>query len=103
MHESFSSSTPSKVITVHVLADGQVITTLPEFQLVESRFEWVSRQEIIGRLLTLRRTTDPDKKSIIAIFEQGQLIREFVNLDEHFPVMAVLHPQQVTESPDLVD
>ena len=100
MHESFAPSSPSKVTTVHILANGQIIGSLPEFQLVEDRFAWVPRADMIARLLTLRRITDPDKKSIIAIYEKGHVIREFVNLDEHFPVAAVLNPQPLSESND---
>jgi hypothetical protein len=92
MSESFAPSSPSKVTTVHILDNGQIIGSLQEFQQVEDRFAWVSKADMIGRLLTLRRITDPEKKSIIAIYEEGHVIREFVNLDEHFPIAAVLNP-----------
>jgi hypothetical protein len=97
MSESFAPSSPSKVTTVHILGDGQIVGSLPEFQLVEDRFAWVSRADMIGRLLTLRRITDPDKKSVIAIYEEGHVIREFVNLDEHFPVAAILNQNTLSE------
>lgn len=102
MQDSFAPSSPSKVTTVHILGDGQIVSTLQEFQLVEDRFAWVSRADMIARILTLRRITDPEKKSIIAIYEEGHVIREFVNLDEHFPVVAVLNPQPVSESDNLI-
>ena len=98
MQESFAPSSPSKVTTVHILNNGQIVGSLQEFQLVEERFSWVSRADMISRLLTLRRVTDPDKKSIIAIYEEGRVIREFVNLDEHFPVAAILSEQPISES-----
>jgi hypothetical protein len=98
MGDSFAPSSPSKVTTVHILDDGQIVGSLQEFQLVEDRFAWVSRADMITRLLTLRRITDPEKKSIIAIYEQGRVIREFVNLDEHFPVAAILKSGEVSES-----
>jgi hypothetical protein len=97
MQDSYAPSSPSKVTTVHILGDGQVVGSLQEFQLVEDRFAWVSRADMIARLLTLRRITDPEKKSIIAIYEEGQVIKEFVNLDEHFPVAALLNPQPLSE------
>lgn len=93
-----SSDTPaplSKVTTVHILEDGQVITSLEEFIKVEERFSWVSKADMIARLLRLRRITDQEKKSIIAIFEEGNVIREFVNVDEHFPVAALLQEKFV--------
>ena len=93
MSESFAPSSPSKVTTVHILGNGQIVGSLQEFQLVEDRFAWVSKADMIARLLTLRRITDPEKKSIIAIYEEGHIIREFVNLDEHFPIAAVLNSQ----------
>jgi hypothetical protein len=101
MQDSFAPSSPSKVTTVHILGDGQIVSTLQEFQKVEDRFAWVSRPDMIARLLTLRRITDPEKKSIIAIYEEGHVIREFVNLDEHFPVAAVLNPQPLTPQNDI--
>ena len=98
MSESFAPSSPSKVTTVHILGNGQIVGSLQEFQQVEDRFAWVSKADMISRLLTLRRITDPEKKSIIAIYEEGHVIREFVNLDEHFPVAAVLNPQAQSET-----
>lgn len=102
MQESFAPSSPSKVTTVHILDNGQIVGSLQEFQLVEDRFAWVSRADMISRLLTLRRVTDPDKKSIIAIYEEGHAIREFVNLDEHFPVAALLNQQPLSETNNLL-
>ncbi len=101
MAESYAPSSPSKVTTVHILGNGQIVSSLQEFQLVEDRFSWVSKADMISRLLTLRRITDPEKKSIIAIYEEGHVIREFVNLDEHFPIAAVLNPQPQSEINDL--
>ena len=101
MQDSFAPSSPNKVTTVHILGDGQIITTLPDFQRVEDRFAWVSRADMIARILTLRRITDPEKKSIIAIYEEGQTIREFVNLDEHFPIAAVLNSGHLTQQNDV--
>ncbi|RYY31507.1 MAG: hypothetical protein EOO04_01005 [Chitinophagaceae bacterium] len=98
MEDSFAPSSPSKVTTVHILDDGQIVGSLQEFQLVEDRFAWVSRADMITRLLTLRRITDPEKKSVIAIYEQGKVIKEFVNLDEHFPIAAILNAGEVPES-----
>ncbi|HMF72090.1 MAG TPA: hypothetical protein VK616_11475 [Flavitalea sp.] len=102
MQESFAPSSPSKVTTVHILDNGRIVGSLQEFQLVEDRFAWVSRADMISRLLTLRRVTDPEKKSIIAIYEEGHVIREFVNLDEHFPVAALLNQQPLSESNNLL-
>jgi hypothetical protein len=99
MNQSSSDapSSPNKVTTVHILGDGQVIASLEEFQQVEDRFSWVSRTDIIARLLRLRRITDHQKKSVIAIYEDGNVIREFVNVDEHFPVAALLQAKSIDD------
>lgn len=94
---SDSPSSPNKVTTVHILEDGQVIASLEEFQQVEERFSWVSKPDMIARLLRLRRITDQQKKSVIAIYEEGMMIREFVNVDEHFPVAALIQEKSVDE------
>jgi hypothetical protein len=99
MYQSSSNTpaSPNKVTTVHILEDGQVIASLEEFQQVEERFSWVSKPDMIARLLRLRRITDQQKKSVIAIFEEGMVIREFINIDEHFPVAALLKEKSIDE------
>ena len=55
---------------------------------VEERFAWVERKLIVERILHLRSLTDDDKKSVIVIYEEGQVIKEFVNVDHSFIPLA---------------
>jgi hypothetical protein len=72
------------VHTAHILVSGQIIYTLKEFQQVEHRFEWVSRKEIIEKIIHLRSLTRDDKKSVLAIYESGHQIKEYVNVESDF-------------------
>jgi hypothetical protein len=72
------------VTTVHILKSGELVFSLDEYQKVEDRFTWVNRRDIVTKILRLRPLTDLTKKSIIAIYEDGNSIREFVNVDPDF-------------------
>ena len=74
----------AKVTTVHVLATGEIITSLDDYLKVQDRFAWVSRAYIISTIFRLRRLTQSPKKSLIVIFEEGQVIKEYVNVEESF-------------------
>ena len=75
---------PGTVNTVHILNSGEILCSLEEYMLFESRFEWVDRSHIVAKMLDLRRRTDTTRKSVIAIYEEGQRIKEFVNVDDTF-------------------
>ena len=77
IHRLFRSSTQGAVCTVHILSNGELVSSLDSYQKVEDRFAWVDKKEIISKLLSLRKVTDEGKKSIIAIYENGTEIREF--------------------------
>ncbi|HLX91986.1 MAG TPA: hypothetical protein VKR32_09910 [Puia sp.] len=81
---SFQLPDYGQVHTLHVLKSGEIITTLAEFEPVEHRFQWVDRKAIIQRILYLRTVTDNAKKSVIVIYEDGQLVRELVNVEREF-------------------
>ncbi len=90
IHRLFRSSTQGAVCTVHILSTGELVRfTLDSYQKVEDRFAWVDKKEIISKLLSLRKVTDEGKKSIIAIYENGQEIREFINVEEDFSPLFV--------------
>lgn len=72
------------VNTLHILKTGEVISSHDQYQFVEDRFNWVDKPGIISRILRLRLVTDSHKKTIIAIYEDGQIIKEFVNVDDYF-------------------
>ena len=81
---SFDIPNLGSVTTVHILKGGELVLSLDEYQKVEDRFTWVNRRDIVTKILRLRSLTDLTKKSIIAIYEEGNSIKEFVNVDPDF-------------------
>lgn len=82
--QSYQVTEPGLVNTIHILSSGEIISSLEEYLKVEDRFSWVNRSFIIAKMLELRKVTDSRKKSIIAIYEEGHLIREYINVEETF-------------------
>ncbi|MES1218465.1 MAG: hypothetical protein ABUT20_23360 [Bacteroidota bacterium] len=76
------------VNTLHILNTGEVISTHDQYQFVEDRFNWVDKARIISRILRLRLLTESHKKSVIAIYEDGQVIKEYINVDDYFQPLA---------------
>jgi hypothetical protein len=74
----------ASVYTVHILKTGDIITSLEDYRKVQDRFTWVDQAHIISTIFRLRRLTESPKKSIIVIYEEGQLIKEYVNVEENF-------------------
>ena len=83
MSQSFSPADPGTVRTIHILKDGTFVSSVEDFQAVQERFAWVNKADMIRRILHLRTVTDESKKSVIAIYEEGQ-IKEFHNVDQWF-------------------
>ena len=69
--EDYQVSERGIVSTVHVLKTGEVIS-------------WVDRTYIVSKILALQKRTDDRKRSFIVIYEDGNVIREFVNVDQSF-------------------
>lgn len=80
-HPSYPAPYSGQVNTVYILNTGEVISSPKEYMEVESRFAWASKLLIVTRILQLRSLTDCDKQSLIAIYEEGHLIKEFVNVE----------------------
>jgi hypothetical protein len=74
----------ARVYTVHILKTGEIITSLEDYLKVQDRFAWVDQAYIISTIFRLRRLTESPKKSIIVIHEEGQVIKEYVNVEENF-------------------
>jgi hypothetical protein len=72
------------VSTIHVLKSGEVISSVQDYLKVEDRFTWVDRTFIVSKILELQKKTDDHKRSFIVIYEDGNLIREFVNVEQGF-------------------
>ncbi len=72
------------VSTMHVLASGEIIDSREAFEKVQDRFAWADRTYIIRRILQLGAITTESKKSIMVFYEDGHLIREFINVEKEF-------------------
>lgn len=72
------------VSTMHVLTTGEIIDTREGFEKVQERFAWADRSQVIRRILQLRTMTEGQKKSIIVFYEDGHMIREFINVEKGF-------------------
>ena len=72
------------VSTIHVLKTGEIISNVQDYMKVEDRFSWVDRTYIISKILDLQKKTDDRRRSYIVIYEDGNLIREFINVDQTF-------------------
>ena len=76
------------VSTIHILESGEVISSIEGYLKVEDRFSWVDKAFIVSKILSLRKLTDDSKRSVIAIYEDGHKIREFVNVEHEFVPLA---------------
>lgn len=73
-----------KVHTLHILEDGEIISSLEAFMKVEERFSWVNKSAIVSSILKLHKLTDDRKQSVVVVYESGRRIKEFVNIDTWF-------------------
>ncbi len=77
--------TDSKTVNIiRILKDGQLVLTLEEYKRVAERFAWEDRTTILKKLFSLKEKTDDNKKSVIAIYEDGKHVAEFLNVEEYF-------------------
>jgi len=72
-----------QVDTIYILNNGNVILTKSEFELIAEKFAWVNQNEIENKVLELRSQTDSNRKSIIAVYETGN-IKSFPNISKNF-------------------
>ncbi len=72
------------VSTVHVLTGGEIIYSLQDFLKIESRFSWVDKKYLVTKILELQKKTDDRRRSFLVIYEDGNQIREYVNMDQTF-------------------
>ena len=64
------------VNTIHILRSGEVVSSVDGYMKVEDRFLWVDK------------LTDDHKRSVIVIYEEGHIIREYVNVEHEFVPLA---------------
>lgn len=72
------------VSTIHVLRTGEIIYSVQDFMKIEDRFSWVDKKLLVRKILDLQKKTDDRKRTYIVIYEEGNMIREFLNVDQTF-------------------
>jgi hypothetical protein len=72
------------VSTMHVLANGEILSSREAFEKVQQRFDWADRKTCIQRILQLKSLTGNGKKSLIVFYEDGHLIKEHINVEADF-------------------
>ncbi|HTQ66425.1 MAG TPA: hypothetical protein VMI12_16650 [Puia sp.] len=82
--DDYQVSERGLVSTIHVLKSGEIIYSVHDYMKFEDRFSWVDKTYIVSKILELQKKTDDRKRSFIVIYEDGNLIREFVNVDQSF-------------------
>ncbi len=82
--EDYRISERGFVTTIHILNTGEIIYSVHDFMKVEDRFSWVDKKYLVGKILELQKKTDDYKRSYLVIYEEGNLIREVVNVDQAF-------------------
>ncbi len=83
--EDFRISEKGFVSTIHVLSGGEIIYSVHDFMKIENRFSWVDKRLLVTKILELQKKTDDRKRSYIVIYEDGNMIREFLNVDARIP------------------
>ena len=84
-----SSAKQGSVDVVHILNDGEVVLLRKDFERIEKKFEWVNRAVVSELILELKAQTDESRKSIIAIYESGEL-KIHTNISHNFTKYTLL-------------
>lgn len=79
-----------QVDVVYILLDGTIIMSEKELEQYRRRFEWVNSIGIQRQVITLKPMTDASRKSIIAIFESGE-IKQYPNVSKNFTDYTLLN------------
>lgn len=72
-----------QVDIIHILNDGEIILNSKEFEKHQEKFTWVNKNQIVDLVLSLRPLTDSHRKSIIAIYQTGE-IKTYPNISKNF-------------------
>lgn len=81
MNQEFSS-----VQTIYILRTGEHVTSLSDFDSIKDRFHWLDKKVLLTELLHVRGMTEAGNKSIIAVFEEGKMMKTFLNLAPDFHI-----------------
>ncbi len=83
-----------QVDIVHILSGGEVIMNRKELDPFTDRFEWLKPNEVANMVQELKPKTDSSRKSIIAIFETGE-IRAYPNVSKNFTDYTLLNKSSI--------
>jgi hypothetical protein len=92
MIEDFNS--PAIVRTVHILESGELVWSRADYEKVKERFAWVDQRFILSEILRLRSLTDNGRQTLIAIYETGRRIKQFMNIDHNFHLADLVHAER---------
>lgn len=81
-----------QVDIIHILNDGEIILNSKELEKHQDKFTWVNKNQIVDLVLSLRSLTDSHRKSIIAIYQSGE-IKTFPNISKNFAKYGLLFKQ----------
>lgn len=79
-----------QVVLVHILKDGTIILSAKELEPHEDKFAWVNVLGVERLITSLRPMTDSNRKSIVAIFETGE-IKQYPNVSKNFTDYTLLN------------
>ena len=79
-----------EVVVIHILKGGEIIMSAKELEAHQNKFSWVNTIDIQRRILGVRPMTDSNRKSIIAIFETGE-IKQYPNVSKNFTDYTLLN------------
>lgn len=82
--------TERQVDIVHILNTGEIILNKKELDPFNDRFTWVKSTEVENLVMELKPQTDSNRKSIVAIFESGE-IRTYSNVSNNFTDYSLLN------------
>jgi hypothetical protein len=78
-----------QVDVVHILNDGKAIMAGKELEPFAERFLWIENSEIANLIQELKPQTDPNRKSIIVVFENKE-IKTYPNISKNFNQYSLL-------------
>lgn len=74
---------PRHVEVVNILKNGDILKSKRELEPHEHKFNWLDSGEVVRLVLSLRSKTETNKKSVVAVYERGE-IKIFENKTKDF-------------------
>jgi hypothetical protein len=71
------------VDVINILKNGEILKSKRELEPHEHKFNWLDSNEVVRLVLSLRAKTLTNKKSVVAVYESGE-IKIFENKPKDF-------------------